>query len=251
MREEGVTFVHEGTGPSSALPKLVNSNYTDKGEVLNLGDLPIYVVGAGERGIVWNYDIMGFDAGRTRQLCDYFADQGYMVVLPDYFRGEEAPAFTDPAVFTFLAKVSNWTSLQSDWGKVKEFMEEKGVNSFGAIGTCWGSYPTIRLSTLPEFKAGVSMHPSHSTIMPAVGDNEGDIYGQVKSPQLIMPSRTDSENVKVGGLAEQTLVDKVTIIEFPEMDHGWTTRGNLSIPAVDRDVHLALSEAINCFNNVM
>ena len=22
----------------------------------------------------------------------------------------------------------------SDWGKVKEFMEEKGVNSFGAIG---------------------------------------------------------------------------------------------------------------------
>ena len=27
------------------------------------------------RCIIWGYDIFGFSAGRTRQLCDYFADQ--------------------------------------------------------------------------------------------------------------------------------------------------------------------------------
>ena len=40
------------------------------------GDLPIYVVGSGSKGIIWNYDIFGFDSGRTKQLCDIVADAG-------------------------------------------------------------------------------------------------------------------------------------------------------------------------------
>jgi len=51
-----------------------------------------------------------------------------------------------------------------------------------------------------------------------------------------------------GGLAQQILGEGVTILEFPEMDHGWTVRGNLSIPAVQRDVNKALTEAIAFFN---
>jgi len=241
-------FSHESVShASSSLPKLDNSEYSEIGEVLNLGDLPIYLVGSGEKCIVWNYDIFGFDTGRTRQLCDYFANQGYMVVLPDYYRGELfVPG--NPGIFDFLKRVSNWTSIQNDWSRVKEFMLEKGANTFGTIGTCWGSYPVVRLSTLPDFKAGVSMHPSHSPIMAKLDENESDILKEVKSPQLMMPSKTDSANVKTGGLAEQILGDNVTIIEFPEMSHGWTTRGKLSDPAIHRDVHLAISEALNFFN---
>jgi hypothetical protein len=52
-----------------------------------------------------------------------------------------------------------------------------------------------------------------------------------------------------GGLAEQVLGDRVTILEFPEMDHGWTNRGNLSIPAVRRDVHKAMAAAIAFFGD--
>ena len=40
------------------------------------GDLPIYVVGSGSKAIIWNYDIFGFDSGRTKQLCDIVADAG-------------------------------------------------------------------------------------------------------------------------------------------------------------------------------
>ena len=32
--------------------------------------------------IIWNYDVFGFDSGRTREYCDYFADNGFLVVLP-------------------------------------------------------------------------------------------------------------------------------------------------------------------------
>ena len=33
-------------------------------------------------------DVFGFDAGRTREYCDLFAEHGFLVVLPDYFRAD-------------------------------------------------------------------------------------------------------------------------------------------------------------------
>ena len=35
----------------------------------------------------------------------------------------------------------------------------------------------------------------------------------------------DSPNVKSNGLADQILGEKLKIIEFPEMIHGWSIRG--------------------------
>ena len=32
------------------------------------------------------------------------------------------------------------------------------------------------------------------------------------------------------------LADGVEIIEFPDMKHGWTVKGDLSVPEVERDV---------------
>jgi len=239
---------HEADGQkSTSLPRLDNSAYKDQGTVSKLDDLPIYVVGEGAKCIVWNYDIFGFDSGRTRQLCDYFADQGYFVVLPDYYRG----TFHDPrnpGGKEFLERESNWDKLYSDWEKVKEYADGQGCTKYGTIGTCWGTYPVVKLSTLEEFSAGVSMHPSHPPVMNILGESEEDLYKEILSPQLFMPSRSDSSSVKIGGLAESILGEELKIIEFPAMDHGWTTRGNLSIPSVDRDVHKAIEEAIKFFN---
>jgi len=244
-------FSHESEGEeSSSLPRLDNGNYSEKGEVITdekvLGDLPIYVVGNGSKCIIWNYDIFGFDAGRSRQLCDYFAEQGYLVIMPDYYRGTfNAPPNAETK--NFLRAQSNWTKLRSDWEKVKEYAESRGAEEFGAIGTCWGSYPVVHLSTLPEFKAGVSMHPSHSPIMSVLNEDEEDLYSRITAKQLLMPSRTDSPNVKPGGLAQKILCDNLKIREFNEMDHGWTTRGDLSDPKIDRDVHAAIDEALAFF----
>ena len=38
--------------------------------------LSIYRVGNGSRCVIWNYDIFGFNGGRTRQLCDILGEQG-------------------------------------------------------------------------------------------------------------------------------------------------------------------------------
>ena len=73
--------------PPGALGKLGEQGYSPKGKVVRVEDLDIYVVGHGDNCVVWNYDIFGFDSGRTKQLADLLAESGFLVVMPDYFRG--------------------------------------------------------------------------------------------------------------------------------------------------------------------
>ena len=55
---------------------LPDDKYVDKGVVDTVGDLDIYRVGNSSKCIIWNYDIFGFNAGRTNQLADLMADKG-------------------------------------------------------------------------------------------------------------------------------------------------------------------------------
>ena len=45
----------------------INPDYQDKGKIVTLSGLDMYVVGTGSTAIIWNYDVFGFDAGRTRE----------------------------------------------------------------------------------------------------------------------------------------------------------------------------------------
>ena len=45
-------------------------------------DLSVYRVGNASRCIVWNYDIFGFNGGRTREIADLMATKG--ICLPFY-----------------------------------------------------------------------------------------------------------------------------------------------------------------------
>ena len=66
---------------------LGEEGYQPKGKVVTVEDLDIYVVGNGEKCVIWNYDIFGFNSGRTKELADLLAESGFLVVMPDYFRG--------------------------------------------------------------------------------------------------------------------------------------------------------------------
>lgn len=92
------------------------------------------------------------------------------------------------------------------------------------------------------------MHPSHPNIAMTLGIDERAILGAVKAPQLFMPAGGDGASVKEGGLGSQVLGQKLTIVEFPEMKHGWSVRGDLKDPKVERDVRLAFDKAVDFFN---
>lgn len=104
------------------------------------------------------------------------------------------------------------------------------------------------LSTYDEVKAGVSFHPSHPFVAKTLGLSEEDMYRGVKCPQLFMPAKEDAESVQEGGLGSQILKDRLTVLAFPQMRHGWTMRGDLSDPKVEEDVKKAFTEAVAFFN---
>ena len=80
-------------------------------------------------------------------------------------------------------------------------------------------------TSFPQFKVGVSWHPSHSPISVGLGEEERALLAPVSCPQLFMPGQGDHANTRPGGLAHELLGDKLTITEFNDMQHGWTIRG--------------------------
>ena len=115
-------------------------------------------------------------------------------------------------------------------------------------GFCWGSYMVVKLSANPLFKAGVSIHPSHPKICEQIQENEESLLKDIKCPQLFLSASNDGASVKLGGLGKQVLGDALEIVEFPDMLHGWSIRGDLSDPMVERDVKKAFNLALAFMN---
>ena len=76
-------------GSWGALIETAPDSYVTKGKVERRGDIDLYVVGAAEGGkcVIWNYDIFGFNGGRTRMLCGIIAQNGkcFVVLLENNF----------------------------------------------------------------------------------------------------------------------------------------------------------------------
>ena len=77
--------------PVDSLPRAWRGS-KGAGEEFSIGDLPTYVVGENSmqdgKAVICIYDIYGFRGGRIREICDELAEEGYLVILPDFFRGE-------------------------------------------------------------------------------------------------------------------------------------------------------------------
>ena len=50
---------------------------------------------------------------------------------------------------------------------------------------------------------------------------------------------------------KKVLDDALEVITFPDMKHGWVTRGDMSDPKVERDVQKGLNLALSFFTKYM
>ena len=66
--------------PDDSWPALTDKPYESRGVVETLDEssgFKVYKVGApNSKCIIWNYDIYGFEGGRTRKMADFIASQG-------------------------------------------------------------------------------------------------------------------------------------------------------------------------------
>lgn len=79
--------------------------------------------------------MVNFSVNYPIRIFRIFFQKGYLVILPDYFRGE----FCDPSagcdIVQFLKSKTKWENLKDDWEtKILPFAEIKGAKTFGAVG---------------------------------------------------------------------------------------------------------------------
>jgi len=236
-------------GLENAWPKNTeNPDYVEKGEIVKIGDMEMYVVGEGPNAIIWNYDVFGFDAGRTREYCDLFAEHGFLVVLPDYFRGDRFPDEGLADMGKFMCKYTDWENLKFDIDeKVIPFLRNRGATKFGTIGTCFGGYPIIRLASYPQCQFSIGFHASHFPMMKfTTGEDYISIFHEVTNDVLLLNSVSEPEENSEGGLLDNILTENGYKFEAKDYDqlHGWVVRGDLNDPEVKIDVENAVMRAL-------
>jgi dienelactone hydrolase len=97
-------------------------------------------------------------------LADSFAKAGYLVVEPDYFEGEPAPADMTSPGFDFAKFFAKHPTERIDAiieKTIKYMRSELGVKKIGTVGYCFGGKYVGRF--LREGKgvdAGFTAHPS-------------------------------------------------------------------------------------------
>merc|ERR1712080_373005 len=88
-----------------------------------------------------------------------------------------------------------------------------------------------------EFKAGVTFHPATSYVVETLLQEKlYEILDEVQCPRLVLTAAEDNDNEKPGGLADRVwsgMSLDCQFREYPDMEHGWTTRGDIRVPAVD------------------
>ena len=227
--------------PASSWPALLApKDYKPVGEVLPVGELEAYCVGKpGPRAVVVIQEIYGWD-GRLKGICDTLAEQGYFVVMPDFHRGKTAHGMSDAEKMAWLAEMPFEGQLMSDVRAVLAWLQELAVERVAGVGFCWGGWVLCKASSfgLP-FQCGASAHPSTKIERSVFKGDEEALARAVKMPLLLLPAGNDPPELKEAGAVAQAL-QQGRSVEFPEMKHGWVTRGDLGEPAVQRDAELAM-----------
>ncbi len=226
----------------------LEASYTPHGTTENLGDLPVYTVGQGEKAIVVIPDIFGPDGGRTKLICDQLADAGFFVVCPDLFKGNAWKTEDFKGLFDWFPNYF-WDKIGDDLtAHLYPFLESKGVKSTGTIGFCYGVYICFHLSESGKFNAGVGFHPT----LDKFPESAQQLAEIVKCPFYLIPGGNDPAVIREGGDVEKILKskpfgDKVHIQSWADVNHGWMPRGDLKQPEIANRYKEGMELAIKYF----
>lgn len=244
-------------------PPLPDDDKTDEaqGETISVdsaaavGTLSAYYVepkqqgdASSTKGIVLLGDVYG-RTSRMEGICDYFAAKGnYHVIMPDCFRGETIADSKVPFA-EWLNKFPFDNHVGEDLDACMKFLASKGITSVGGIGFCWGGWALTKASSCGiGLLCGTSPHPSIKIESLIFQNSQEDMASKVQIPVLLMPAGNDPDNVKPGGTVTKILESKGgKVLPFPDMVHGWVTRGDYGNADVKRDAEIALSVALEFF----
>ncbi|KAL3940755.1 MAG: hypothetical protein SGBAC_004762 [Bacillariaceae sp.] len=225
-----------------------------KGSLITLGEsTPCYYIAPPapaardfQTGILAYTDVWGFQS-RIHSLCDYLAANGnFHVLCVDCFRGETKD--DHPNMVPWFQSVPYDPVVAKDTAICREYLMDKlGCESVGAIGFCWGAWAIGKaFQDKTPITAAVAFHPSFKVERLAFGGDDIQLMQNISCPLLLLPGSNDPDYTKPESSKFQVLLKNGgKSIEFPDVLHGWMTRGDRTDPKIDKAVTEALREALD------
>lgn len=209
-------------------------------------------------GLVVIPDIFGPDSGRIKQDAVTLGNFGYAVALVDAAEGDYFETLEGADVPGWIRKNSFEAIAGAHVADAIAYLQrEAGVESIASYGYCWGAYIGAKQSTLPTpvIKGHVSFHPSWMAEELVNGDVQ-KMAESISVPQLLCAAGNDPPVVRAGGAVEKILKSKpaiaenCSVVDFPDMVHGWVCRGDLNDPATKAAVMKAWHVAVKFIQTV-
>mmetsp|Transcript_3031 Transcript_3031/g.4721 ORF Transcript_3031/g.4721 Transcript_3031/m.4721 type:complete len:275 (-) Transcript_3031:469-1293(-) len=252
--------------PAGAEPMMIVRDYVPRGEMVMLGNMPVYVASPpspSTRGVVMFTDMFGVHTGRHKQLCDRLAEEGLLVACPDFF--VENPYFVNaPAygctvccmaslIFKLVTGKLDENTRTHTWdaslkekvvGTLLPWMKDKGAKEFASIGFCWGAYGAMKCAALQEFRCSAVFHPSVDGFCKSAGEDDLQICRELKCPTLVVATKQEKPAWLPGGPAqaacEEAVPGQVTF-RTEALNHGYMVRAEVdkdatALVAVNRGV---------------
>lgn len=236
--------------PEGSLPGLPFTG--PEPETLNLNGMRVYEAGKGSKGVIVIHDIYGLFGGRSLEISNFLADNGFHVFFPDLLHGHKLTGEVDPLP-NFpeeLAKIT-WDITRKDILEVLvPHMKSKGVETFGLIGFCWGPRIIANLcAESDDFSVGVNIHPTWRAFT-IHSEQPLEVASKLKkAAQLYCVAGNDDDNYKEGGkfhnILKENLREKFQYVYYPDMFHGWVNRAPKGEPEVLKAANDAIRRGVD------
>ncbi|ODM86620.1 Carboxymethylenebutenolidase [Orchesella cincta] len=134
--------------------KIIEANYTPRGEEYQIGNLTIYENpnGSGKRVLIHIYDILGMSTN-IRQV-------------EEYWNSENFPIADQEEVDAWVEQYASWNGVAKPdvQNIINHFRTTENITEFGIFGMCYGGLmSTIAAQEIPEVKAAGWVHPTYIT----------------------------------------------------------------------------------------
>jgi len=196
-------------------------------------------------------DVLGVDFPNNQLVADSYANEGFLVVMPDLFGGDNVPFNYDSSSepFNFPAWFQNHPSdqVQAIVDKVlAQIKSEFSPKKIASVGYCFGAKYTIRLLAKPEVDSGYVAHPSFVTL---------EEVAEVKGPLSICAAQID--NIFTTQLRHQTeakLIEVGATFQinlYAKVSHAFAIRADLKDPWQKWSREQAFKQAIEWFSHTL
>ncbi|ANB12887.1 protein AIM2 [Sugiyamaella lignohabitans] len=218
------------------------------GKTVDFGGIASYIVGdqSSKNVLLFLPDVFGHEFINSQLLADQYAEAGYLVVLPDIFKGDTILARQNGPAFDFA---KDWLphhtpeKTRPDIDTVYEEIVKKYAPTYiTAVGYCFGAKYAIQLLGEKKVHAVAVFHPSFVTI---------DEIRAIKGPLFIAGAETDTIYTEELRKQTEATLKEIKATYFTTLasgvEHGFAVRGDITNPIVKFAKEKAFCDAVAWF----